>query len=424
MRLASAVLRRSPAAAAFPAFCAVNALALFNRGTPWAGEWAWTIDWVNAAPILTGPLLASVAAWCVAADRRRAAVLDHTPRSWATSSTAAGAALAWALCAHAIMAMVAVGLTVAGPHGGPVRPWMLLIGPVVLLFHAALGGFVGFFLPRASVAVMVGPAAFVLALFGVGSLHTMPNFLRLGGVTGSLAGLTWDWRVLLAQIGVLLFGTLTLFGLSVPHSDRKTRASLASVAVGGLGVAIAWSSLNATGDERFVASAEKSDACAGSAPVVCFAPSHVRGLAGAAEIMHQMSRPLAAAGVRLPRVWAERMPYQKQRKGAGVFLGSIGPDASPELAVQSLTLPTACPQYMTGKGLGRRGLFEAQEALSAWILIRSGHASSPDVFRTRRLNRWLETPLEDQHAWVRKTYRQLRSCDLGSIAPPWRQSGD
>jgi hypothetical protein len=266
---------------------------------------------------------------------------------------------------------------------------------------------------------MVGPAMFVVALFGVGSLSTMPNFLRLGGVTGTLAGLTWDWQVLLAQLAVLLFGTLLLVALAMPPPDRRTSPSVAATGLGAVGAVVAWSVLNATGDERFVASAERADACAGSAPVVCLPPSHMRALAGAARAMHEMSRPLVEARARLPRVWARSMPYQQHPRDVGVFYGGIGPDISPEDAVDSLLTPAPCRQYRTGEGLRRRGLFEAKGALSAWILIRSGHGSSPNVYRTPRLNRWLETPLEDQQAWVRTTYQQLRSCDLGAVQPPW-----
>ncbi|WP_447645100.1 hypothetical protein [Nocardioides zeae] len=62
-------------------------------------------------------------------------------------------------------------------------------------------------------------------------------------------------------------------------------------------------------------------------------------------------------------------------------------------------------------------MFETQEVLRVWLLVRNGLLDAEDV-RDASFGPWMASPVEEQAAWVRATYAHLRSCDLDRLEPP------
>jgi hypothetical protein len=397
------------------------ALVLLSRGAPWRGEWAWSVDYTLGTTVLTGPLTAGAAALRSAGEGRRALLYESTPRGWLAPVLAAGWAAAWVTTVFALTLAAALAATWSVPHGGPV-PWtVVLVGPLLLCWYAALGAFTGRLAPH----LVTGPATAVLA-FGIGLLGAIgagPNVLRHGPSTGSLAGLTWDGTVLLGQVAVLAGLGLVLTAASVRPIGARPRWVAVVAATGVVGSGVGLISLGQTGDERFVRSDEAASVCAGVRPVVCVAPSNRRALDSRSAQMGRVATALYDVGAAVPERFDQELPYQRPSPDHGFF--ALKPDANdPHTTVTeaaaALTTPGGCPQWWAPVGPPWRA-FAAQALLQGWLMRRAGVENLSVLGLGRRAESWLAASSAAQDDWIRTTYAELGSCRLDRLALPWQR---
>ncbi|MFL6159662.1 MAG: hypothetical protein ACJ72D_26550 [Marmoricola sp.] len=415
------MLRLPRGSAALPVVLALEVVTSVSQGTPWVGEWNWTLDYAIGSTVLTGPLVAGVAGWLAAAERDRADLNDSTPRSWLVPARAAGSAATVGLLGWVVGLVLALLATASVRHGGPVAAAVLLLVPLLLAFYAALGATVGHLVPVRVVVVLVPVAAFVLgslSLWGLG-----PNVLRQGPTTGTLAGLTWDVRVVLAQAAVLGGAVVALLAGVASRGLRRRPRVLVPLVTGAALVVGGLASLEAHGSESFVASGERATACTSTVPAVCVAPSNRRALDAVGREVARAAEVLRAAGAALPSSYVAEVARAPRQPGAGFF--ALGPEAnrtdfSVFDAAHAVTMPAPCPAWFAERPPPEVA-FVARELIAAWVLGRLGKDAPDAVPGAAAWRR--ATPASQQAAWVVHTFAQLRSCDLGTIRLPWRPAG-
>ncbi len=184
------------------ALCILGGIALFNRGTPWAGEWNWTLAAATGSTTLSGPGVSAVAAWLMVQQRRQASVTDSTPRAWQIGGRTAVVAWLLGITVQVIILVAAIAVTVVAGVDGPFYPVSLVPTPFLLGAFAAFGAALGRAAPHLVTVALAGPLAFGIA--AVGPVQGSLQFLRANIPTGSLVGLRWDTTTLLIQIASLL----------------------------------------------------------------------------------------------------------------------------------------------------------------------------------------------------------------------------
>ena len=238
----TAVLRASTAWRLLPVAMAAEFFAIFSRGRPWVGEWNWTTDWVNGATILTMPLLAACAAHDAAALSRpeTRALVVSAPRgllgfTWPTWSS-------WVLFSAVHLMGLACGFALNIHVGAGSSPSLISVplAFTALAAAGAIGQAIGLACPNSVAAPLAGVS--LLAVNFIGAGNVVPQFMRVGGATGSLVGLTWETRVLVLglaiHLGLLLGLTAGLARVVWPRVDRRPRYLPLTVGLGTAGVAL------------------------------------------------------------------------------------------------------------------------------------------------------------------------------------------
>ncbi len=179
-----------------PALLAIEIAVLLSRGIPWLGEWAWSIDWTNGTAIVTGPVVAGLAAYDY--DRYRGisyAEWSNSPRwGWlhpvpvAVGNATVGIGVHAGVLVGVLVANLAVGA------GG--TPSIAILLPTAVTFSMiAVCACLGVALAELVRTPLSAPLAAAL-LFGAtiagASQDSSLHVFRAGGVTGSLVGLTWS----------------------------------------------------------------------------------------------------------------------------------------------------------------------------------------------------------------------------------------
>lgn len=392
-------------------------LVVAGHGTPWRGEWNWTLDHLVGTTVLTGPVVGALAAWLSADERGRALVNDATVRGWLVPVRIAGAATLTGLLGFVIALAGGVIATVTVPHGGPFAAWFLGIVPLLFAAYAGIGSIVGHLWPHRITVVMVAPGLFLLGT--AASLGIGPNVLRQGPTTGTLAGTTWNASVVAFQAACLL--GVALVAVAVPALVLRSRPTitrlLAAVGVGLAGVGVIG--LEAGGDDSLTLSGERPSVCAGSGPRVCLAASHRRSLDPVARQLHRVGAVLADAGATVPETYLEELPGYHGRLDSGLLI--LPSDANVSryplfAATHAIALPAPCPAW-SAETAPPEAAFESQELIASWIASRLGKdqpAYSPQAAD------WLRrTPEAAQRTWVVAAFDHLRACHLDELRLPW-----
>jgi hypothetical protein len=391
---------------------ATGLYALFSD-TRWRGGWASTLDIVTGATVLTGPVVASLAAGLHLGVVRLRPISESAAGGWRVPYRSAVDGWVIGLVAYAVTAVVAFGCTIAIPHGGPVQWWGLLAGVLVLALAALVGVLCAHQVPSPITVAAVGPALFVLGALGPAPL---PEVLRFGPA-GSLTGLRLDLEVHLARFAAVAALCLCAVVAVAPWRRHRTRLLPAAVAAVTVTV-LAGSAVFATGTGgRLERSDERASACAGRAPVVCVLPSHRRYLDGVRRSVDDAAPLFADAGVRLPERYEEGPGDGSVSEGSGVFyVDTYRTDTSLHDAVRLLVRPADCPQWSSVEG-PPYAAFDAEQLMVEWAVARAGQR--PQAFNAD-MERWIEH-IDDEAttAWVVGTFTLLGSCDFERIALPW-----
>lgn len=395
----------------------VAGYALF-AGMRWIGGWAGTVDRVSGTTVLTGPVLASVAAGVQVGAARLRPISEVARRGRLVPYRSASEAWLMGVAAYAATLGAAVAATLSVPHGGPAQWWSLVAGVVVLALASLFGAGAARLFPSGLTVVAAGPVLFLLGAFGP---TPVPEVLRFGP-TGSMTGLQLVPSVQAARVVAAVGICLSLAVAMAPWRDRGRSLALplaggvaAALTVGG-SVAVLHTATG-IGDNRLEPSSEHASVCAGSGPEVCVAPSDHRFLGATAEAFRKPVEVLREAGVTLPARYEERMPYGPASEGSGTFYldGERGAPRFPD-SVSLLTHPADCPQWSSAEGPPYSAL-DAVQLVVAWAAAREG--GRPEAF-SPEMERWLPH-IDDPAttAWVVTTFAQLRSCDFASIVMPW-----
>jgi hypothetical protein len=410
---------RGTAIFAIPAILGVELIALFSRGTPWRGEWAWTIDWANGATILGGPVLAGVVAFDVQRVSKSAwlSVTRGFRRGQLLPLHVAVASWACATAIHfAIVALAGIMTATTSPTGR--IPFELIaLGPIVLAAFAGIGMVFGAYWP----SVMSSPAAVIVAflLTYAGAAGIIPKVFRVGGTTGSLVGLRTDYRVLFTSVSFLV--ALALLSMIAVALRNRPMVSMLPLAIGGIAVLVTTAGLadlKANGDHRFqLAVRPPPYICAGRAPQVCLAEGTTRQLPGLAAEMNRQASVLQTRGIALPTRFVQDIPGRQPPTGEGVIIMATDqvnrsePDRQAVAAF--LATPAACEAFYQGTA-------PPEVALRARVILA-------DVIRARMGiplvdyyppggEQWIRGPGSEE--WLRSTYKALRECDLENVQLP------
>lgn len=395
----------------------VSGYALF-ADTTWIGGWAATVDRVTGSTVLTGPVLASVAAGLQLSLVRLRPISDTTARGWRVPHRCALHAWTSGMVAYLATLAVAIGCTASVPHGGPAQWWTSAAGVLVLALAALFGTLVAHLLPSPVAVLAAGPALFLIGAFGPAPL---PALLRFGP-TGSMTGSQIVPSVYLTRFAALAAICLAL-AVAAAWRERPRRPGV--VAAGGVaGVAVllgaggVFSTTTGIGDSRLEASGERPTACAGEDPTVCVMPSHRRYLDAVRRSVDEAAPVLSEAGVALPERYEERFGTLDLSEGSGSF--SIDPHQTDERtfrdSVRLLVRPADCPQWSSEQG-PPFAAWDAEQLVAEWAVAR--HGDRPEAFN-QEMDAWL--PHIDDPAttrWVVQTFELLKSCRFGQIAMPW-----
>lgn len=102
---------------------AVALFTLYDRGGEWRGEWDWSIAYAMGTTVLTGPVVAAIAAWLGWNRHGLRAATDSAPRGWLVALRHGAAAWFLGLTALVGATAVAIGATLLVPHGGRSTRW-------------------------------------------------------------------------------------------------------------------------------------------------------------------------------------------------------------------------------------------------------------------------------------------------------------
>lgn len=424
----SPALRRCAAARLLPLLVVVVLGVVLSRGAPWLGEPLWTVTAIAGSVVILGPVLAGLTAMDAArwnADDL-AALLRSLPRSgvarWHVVLANAAVGVAVLLGAQVVgyVANLVVGV---GHVASPVSVLLFVGGAVaVLVGSAAVGGLVGLAWGSILAAPLTAVGLYGLALVGL-SLD-LPGVFYVDGAPGGMVGLA---------AGVPAFGGLVLVHLALlvaalaayARGDgvvrRRRATALLGTAVAG---AVAVTAALAVADPEQVVVDDRPVAwdCAGQAPRVCLPRESPRQLAWLAARMDEMAEPLAAVGATVPATYRLEVPGEPLDPDEGSFApldtGRLtAPEGRPEDVAAYLSIPAPCAAYFDPAGPPPALVFETQEVLRVWLLVRNGLLDAEDV-RDASFGPWMASPVEEQAAWVRATYAHLRSCDLDRLEPP------
>jgi hypothetical protein len=415
------LVRRSAALAAVPVLMIAELYAIFYRGTPWWGEWNWSVDWANGATILLGPLVAGCAAFDVSTWRgsRVRALLRSVPRGSLSSALLAlsNAAVGCVVQLAGLVIVLAMNLVVGAGGLPDLRTVPLAL--LMLLASAFVGAGIGLVLP----ALFAAPTSVVVVFAGtyLASSGAVPPYLRVGGSTGSLLGLTWNPVLALLVAAGLALAVLAVGGaLILSDGPVAPRAVRVVAALGAVGFAATYVVLTNGPDDRLErTSGSISYECRGERPRVCMADQTSRQLEPLTQAMRVAAEPLRRVGAQPAEHYQQIVPGRPAPRDAGpLFIESDALNRTPSAAAVAayLTVPASCPQY-TGTTPPPQAVFDAQRLLQQWILLRTG-AEPLAAFAAEPGHGWLSQSFDAQSDWIRRTYAQLRSCDLDAVALP------
>ncbi|WP_203755816.1 hypothetical protein [Actinoplanes cyaneus] len=399
----------------------VGFFSLFSRGTPWQGEWVWTVDWANGITILTGPLLAGVVAY----HTQRTARKDWNPISYTAIRPGLPilhqAIADWmvASACHLIVLLVALTMTAATRPSSTFSPALLMLGPIVLLAFAAVGALSGLLIRSIASAPLSAIVAFALTYLG--ATGAIPALFRVGGSTGSLVGLTANTYVNLAIAAFSLCFSVVI--ATVVVIARAPIVRLTWVALGTVGMVIAASSyvaLKSEGGERYVLSKTPIEyVCKGAVPGVCMASGTTRQLDNLATSMQKQAQVLTSLGIRLPANFYQEVPNHRPDPHQGLIIMATdavnASDPNPSDVADYLSLPAACQEYYDG---GTPPEIPLQARAIVADLIRSKNGLQPFMLGTDQLSsEWMKSDRVDP--WLKSTYVSLESCELDALHLPF-----
>lgn len=424
------MVRRSSTFVFVPALVVVQVFILLQRGTPWRGEWDWTVDWAGGATVLTAPLLAGCAAFELLRWRSEPtwSLLRSTPRGPFVGWIVGGAVLLIGATVHVVVTVAALVATVAAGAGAGLDALPALLMPLlVLAVGVAAGVGVATLWPSLLAVPLAAALVFGLTAFAgelpIPLVRSASDVLTVGGSTGSLVGLTWDSGQQAAAATVLVGIIVLLAALVHARDSARVRpgAQVAVVLSAALLVGAAAVAEKAPTSRLVPSSGPIRYVCAGDATTsVCLASETSRQLPWLAREVVEQSEPLVSIGVSLPKRHQQLVPYRQLPRGVAPVV--LQPDSvnarrgDASSVADQIVMPALCSAD-TAEVAPPQQVFAARAAIAAWVRVQNGLAEPAD-YDGEIYRKWLAVPQADQRPWIVTTFAQLRACQYDDVRLP------
>jgi hypothetical protein len=309
--------------------------------------------------MLTGPVLAGVAAW-------EGARWSHTRSMLIVSERLAGAVVQyvaamvmWMLTLHAAAIATLAAAVALGPVDRPPPVGAVLAMPPLLALLTAeiAAGFVaGWWVRRSYCAPLVAVGVFIVTLVGYGAEPGL--FIEIGGATSSLLGLAPRRSVQLAQAAWWLAVAVGLVGAAVLVADRRSRGARVAVATSALTAAAVAVVVVSLGFARF-RTVPVAVECAGDRPQICLADGYHDLRPELDARLRPAWAALTDAGVPVPA----RVTQETTAGGDVATIGGVASISTTELTamVVGAIMPGDCDLYASPQ------LLAAFTDVSFWI---------------------------------------------------------
>jgi ABC-2 type transport system ATP-binding protein len=286
---------------ALPVLAIILVLHFAMRDHGWRREWMWAFDLLAFSVMLTGPVVAGLAAWEGARWASTRSLVAVGQRAGAAIAQYLGAMIAWVVALY----LVAIGVLAVVVISGPVDAWPSTavfgtVPPLLALLSAeiAAGFLVGWWLQRSFVAPLLAVGVFAASVLLYGIEPGL--FVELGGATSSLLGLAPKRSVQLMEVVFYAAFTVTLVLAAALVADRTRPRLRVALVLLAAGTSVSAVGVVALGTTRFVEIAVDVE-CDGVRPEICLADGY-RDLRPRLEAtLGPAMRAVEAAGVDVPQ---------------------------------------------------------------------------------------------------------------------------
>ena len=421
MRRVLSLWRTSSPLSSICLLSAVEIVVLSSRGLPWRGEWAWTMDWAAGATVLTGPVVAGLAAY--EAGRWRSALVgvvmpSARRRILGSLSPAIGPLLSGTLV-YLLGTLTVLLITAVSSPTDNFEPQILLLGFLKLVAYVALGWAIGGRLQPiiGAVSALIIGYGLVLLASGDGAF----SFLRIGGSTGPIAGMDVNNYAVLAR-SLLLVALAIACAVAVASQYSNTKSLRPIVVALAMTLAVGGATIvHRQGAEPYRLASSQDRICRGTTVQVCMLVGNTTQLDSWASQIERSVTILSSSGLQFPSKYEEPAPTAAGRNpsvGELFFDPGTVNTAPPNrvMIVETLSTPATCPGFAAE--IPPTGAMNARYWLSHWMYHRiwpnmGGGEVDPTVVA------WMtQTPTSQQDSWVRATLMNLKSCALEKLAIP------
>jgi hypothetical protein len=408
----------SPVRYLLPVFVGVELALLLDRGQPWRGEWAWTVDWVGSNVVLLGPIVAGVAAWrvvTVSSGLGEAAEV-MSPSGVAPLVELVGV-IGWAWLSHCLCVAAALLLTFSLHPAG--FPGLLPLLPqfVHIAAYAALGAILGTVVPNPLMAPLTAISLLVaVTQFSAGRFPSL--WVYVGGATTSLVGLRYNPQVVLAQLvmGVCLF----LLAFAVRRSRASGLRLVKPLALASGIPLVAASSWLSGGPQQYVPVATMPAwACDGDAPTVCVHQANAWAKEPIERVLHALTAAARDEGAhQLPERFQQLSPGGEVDPTARAFVinpGSVSHGAADPLQfVHYFVLDTRC---LTADASPPGIAIARLQLVSEYLVVKAGLAAEATL-ADPALDALMSADPRGRAAWIVEALDASRRCQFSAVPPP------
>ena len=362
---------------AVPVVAVVLVLHFALRDRGWRREWLWAFDLMAFSVMLTGPVLAGVAAWEGARWARCKTMLAVAERPGTAIAQYVAAMIGWTLAVYLLAVGALVVVVAAGPvDAAPTSGAVMSVMPLAALLAAEIaGGFaVGWWLRRGVVAPLVAVAVFVVTLLTYSAEPGL--FVEIGGATASLLGLAPRRSLQIAQTAFWMAMSVLAAAIACWACDRRRRPAQATLVLAASAALVAAVVIIELGTDRFDEVSVSAD-CEGSQPEICLADGYGDLRPELTVQIAELYASLADAGIALPDRVAQAYSDTDEGKDS-MYLGATDELTQVEIVAMVLgsMMPVDCDLFAT------QTAFQAYNDLAYWLGSELGQSvHGPTVSR-------------------------------------------
>lgn len=413
-------LRHSPALLALPLLILLHAALAWRRLKPGTDVYLDATSAVVAGVLLSGPLVAGVAAWVASRESRRGIsyLRVASPRSnLAQPVMELSVIVAVATMAYVVVAAVVLGkIAFFATWGRPAWLW-LIVGWLALQMYVVAGYVAGRFVPRPWVPPTVMLCCYLAAAWNLAQYGHWWYFLS-GATVEDVSVFRHLNNKLLAGQAVWYLGisgvALSLAAIILGSAKRLALSTLAlAVAVSASGATLVSGQQN-----RLQTSLTTFRyTCSGTMPQVCVHPAFSKGLPALAVAFTQLHQKVAGTPAEVARVeQLDTDPRMHPSPGAGRFaLENLAAGYTQAALGDFLNVYRIGPIACLGQDSQaiKSGAAELASLVRMWLL---GQGTQPGAWRNPSQQAawtWFATVDEaSRRLWLKQHYDKVTNCAL------------